>query len=67
MKYYNRSINWYSFNTILFGMPIVLFMLNQSNPRDQVGDDDGNFWYLITILGVAHLVQFCFIKQLMKV
>jgi len=27
IKYYNRSINWYSFNTVLFGMPICLLML----------------------------------------
>lgn len=67
VKYYNRSINWYSFNTILFGMPVCLLILDKFKPRDEANDLDGNFRYLILILFVTHFVQFCFIKQLLKV
>lgn len=68
IKYFTKSINWYSFNTIIIGMPITLLILSYVNPRNEQSDaKDGSYWHLMVILAVAHCVQFIFIRQLMKV
>jgi hypothetical protein len=67
IKYFTTSINWYSFNTIIIGVPVILLILSEVNPRLEVGDEDGTYWYLLLVLAIVHFVQFLFIKQLMKV
>lgn len=67
IKYFTTSINWYSFNTIIIGVPVILLILSQTKPRLEKDDADGTFWYCMLILAIAHTIQFIFIRQLMTV